>query len=197
MMATDPASDTGRYHDLCGPDIGRVMSALDWEFGDSPVCVTLTTTDGQPVAIGFCAPIRLKKAPYQSRQFCGMNLSYAVHSEFEGQGYGLAAACLAVQEAESLWRGQLAGKAFLNIQTYDGNGRSNSLIRSLRATSPFKNPEFAIVLSTGEIRQYSGARFSWVAALSSAEAHLLSMPFLNEIDAEVEPDNSVEFSPAG
>ena len=201
MMQTDPASGAGRYNDLCGLDIGRVMAKLDWYFSAAPVSVTLTNIDGQPMAIGFCAPIILNEAPSRQQQFCGINLSYAVHSEFEGRGYGLAASCLAIQGAASLWSDKLKADAFLNIQTRAENVRSNSLIRHLCGNAPFQEPAFSVQLSPQlkpkEVLQYSGARFSWSAALSNAEAHLLNMPFLNEIEAEDETENDLELAPAG
>lgn len=184
MMANDTAAAPSRYDDICGPHIGNVMSSLDWAFGEAPVTISLCDPEGEPLATGFAAPIRMRAPAQAQRGWHGINLSYAVHSQHEGRGYGLAVSCLVIQEAGSIWGARLQQGAFMNIQTRQGNDRSNSLMRLLSGDAAVEDASFSVQLPSGERLDYSGSRVDWSKALAIAEDHLLHMPFLREVCAD-------------
>lgn len=196
MMANDTAATPSRYDDICGPHIGNVMSRLDWAFGEAPVTISLCSPAGEPLATGFAAPIRMRAQAQAQRGWHGINLSYAVHSQHEGHGYGLAVSCLVIQEAASIWGARLQERAFMNIQTRQGNGRSNSLMRLLSGDAAVEDASFSVQLPSGERLDYSGSRVVWSKALAIAEDHLLNMPFLSEVSVDTAQQDAAEH-PAG
>lgn len=198
LRQMDPQGHTDRFQDICGPEIGRVMSCLDWHFmWESPVSVSLVSESGEPLATGYASPIQLKSTS-QTTGWDGINLSYAVNSQFEGKGFGLAASCLALLEAESMWGAQAAEGAFLNIQTRSANLRSNSLIRHLTDDGEFTPADFVVKMAAGDLTAFNGARIPWRRALAIAEHHLLEMPFLQEMQklGEIDqPEETEAFAP--
>lgn len=183
LIKNDTLAAPDRYASLYGVDTQAVTETLDWYFVDLPVMVSLSTNDGSQVALAFAAPICFKAS---KNKVHGINLSYSVHSEFEGRGLGLAAASLAITEADNLWRQHLTGtKMFLNIQTLASNASSLRLLN--RLTLPGEMLEactFDVKTNLGKTVQYVGARSQWHGAVSRAEQHLLNIPFLKEANGD-------------
>lgn len=178
MVKNDAAAAPSRYHSICGPHSGRVIAKLDWEYADTPVCVSLHTTSGEPVAVGYATPIYLKSRPAPGLPYRGINLSYAVHSEHEGRGYGLAAASLAIIEAATVWVELFRRDAFLNIQTRLENVRSTALMSRLRGDATFKAAVFKVAIPQKAPLLYVGERFSLQHALAMANQNLGAITFL-------------------
>lgn len=176
LFKSDPMSRQGRYDDINGRDIGSVMSKVGWLFADTPVTVGIMSGGNTAVAVGFAAPIVLDDSPGRPGNFDGINLSYAVHSAHEGHGYGLAAACLALQDAQAMWGEGLEG-AFLSIQTRAANARSNALVGALGGEL-CEESSFVAMLANGNRLDYSGFRLPWETALRRAEAIVRGLSFL-------------------
>jgi hypothetical protein len=167
MFQDDPLSKSGRYDDICGPDIGYVMPHVGWTFMDSPVTIGIQL-DKKTVAVGFVAPIILDTTKKANKvRIDGFNLSYTVHSEHEGNGFGLKASCLAILEAEKEW-GHLIRNGLLNIQTRSVNVRGNHLAKLLNATVA-SGVGFSATIKNGTVLEYAGYRSSWKDGVERAK----------------------------
>lgn len=128
--------DADRYRDLIGPDIHLVMRHTGWTFVGYPAIATCTReTDGFVAAVGWCAPIRwIDGKP-------GLNLSYACHPDFAGQG--LATLAVLRSFASYLEDVPSAVEWTVNIQCDSQNHASIALARKL-AFEPNGHAEFAV-----------------------------------------------------
>lgn len=170
MYRTDPKSTQGRYDDINGPSVAQVLPKVGWSYAEIPFAIALLN-DEAPVAIGFAAPIFLRQNnSSHMNEYDGINLSYTVHSEHEGRGFGLIASCLVLVEADKRW-GQQVKKGFLNIQTRAANVRSNALARVLGA-HPSEDASFEVTLDSGVHIAYAGFRTPWPVAIQQAKDHL-------------------------
>lgn len=120
---------------------------------------------GQCVAVGWATPLRLTDSKNLT-SFDGLNLSYVVDSRSEGKGYGIAAACLAITQAQTLWGAKLKN-VFLNIQTREENVRSNRLIEALQGNR-CEEACFTVNLRSGRTISYVGSRTPWLEAVALA-----------------------------
>lgn len=124
------ASNSTRYADICGPEIGSVMAHVGWSALDSPWCVVaIQPGTGEAVAAGWAGPIAIE----DGRR--GINMTYAVHSDWEGLGLARLASSLAFLQLEKnlSLKGHDAALADLNVvnvQTRAANARSTALARS-------------------------------------------------------------------
>jgi hypothetical protein len=171
MFKDDPLSKSGRYDDICGSDAAHVLKHIGWSYVGMPITIGVQI-DGKTVTVGFATPIVLNETRDASGdQVDGINLSYTVHSEHEGKGFGLKASCLAIIEADKVW-GHLVRDGFLNIQTRATNVRANRLAELLKA-HPSTKAGFSATLKDGTTLEYMGYRANWKDAVERAKEYVL------------------------
>lgn len=188
MMQSDPQSIHGRYQDICGPDIGAVMSKVGWSFVEAPVTVGVEL-DEKVVAVAFAAPITLwgdKSVKSDAGAPEGINLSYAIHSDYEGMGLGFLAACEVLKAIEERYKERL-NDAFLNIQTRGNNARSNGLADRLMDATPCAQASFVCQLDTGESIEFVGYRASFQTCMQRVNAHLSNAAMTADKERECSP----------
>jgi hypothetical protein len=167
MFKDDPLSKSGRYDDICGSDAASVLKRVGWSYAVMPLTIGVQLAE-QTIAVAFATPIVLDATRNAGgMQVDGINLSYTVHSEHEGKGFGLKASCLAILEAERLW-GPVLQNGFLNIQTRAANVRSNRLAQLLKAHTS-ADTGFSATLQDGSKVDYTGYRASWKDAVKLAK----------------------------
>lgn len=198
MLASDPQTSAGRYDDLTGPNTEAVLSALDWCYTELPMTLGVFVENGSIAAIAFATPVRLKssfalaKRKARSAQIDGVNLSYAVHSEHEGKGYGLLACALVMYQAGKTWSRELES-AFFNIQTRAGNARSQALMSKLSGAL-CSNAAFEAYPPSGEPIAFVGTRSPWPEALARTQRHLVAMGWADDPGQDdIEPLHSPSF----
>ena len=199
MYYTDPQSAAGRYADINGATARLASRLVDWHYTDYPVCVGVYAKDQCLAAIGFATPIRLNKRPEPVRTepdkrtaksrrstppseqsgIDAINLSYVVHSAYEGQGFGQTASCLAIRAAHDKW-GQLLEHGFLNIQTRLENTRSCALIERLAPDSRLYGSGFTVYPQGEPPVKFIGSRALWALAVQRAQNHLQSLDLCSD-----------------
>lgn len=204
MMRNDPKSGRGRYDDLVGTSASAALTQVGWRYIDYPVTVALMSSQGKPLAMGFAAPVRLKSRKitnnHERTSYDAINLAYAVHSEYEGKGFGLISACIAIAMANEAWQDKLHDSA-LNIQTPDFNTPSLALARKL-GVQLCGDACFDVTGANKPSRSYLGYRGIWQEAVTLAykllEERAQKFTFVarekQEYDPETEPAPGIRSS---
>lgn len=136
----------GRYADLCGPDIAKVIPLVGWYYIGKPVCLAAVDDQGKTIGMGWCAPVRGDNGQI------GANISYAVDSEWEGRGLGKLLSAMAF-EIHDLTDDR---SRFVNIQCRASNSTATAIAKSF-GMAPHEDGGFSVVLGKQRVA-YQGFR---------------------------------------
>lgn len=188
MLDRDKHQHPDRYSDMLGDDAVRARRVLPWCFASHPMSVGVFASGGHLVAIAYATLIRVRRhqrlqAPNDTEaSLTGVNLSYAVHSDYEGKGLALLASCLVIKAASQQWP-TLDHRHTVNIQTKTNNAPSMALAERLGA-SVCPEADFSYIHPEKGIRQYCGFRGFWPDTVAHCNTCLSKFLVLSDFEED-------------
>lgn len=154
-----------RMADICGSEIGAILSATGWRYGEhSNNGIAVVMANGEVAASSFIFSVVRHADACQ-----GVNLTYFCAPNQEGKGYTkIAVAAAYLHMASGISPDETP--AFVNVQTRKSNLGAIGLAKSL-GLSPSGAGDFEVNLSQG-IVQFSGFTSSHENMLTHCERFL-------------------------
>lgn len=152
--------EKARLNDLCGPEIGKVMWHVGWNYTHGAhAVVTARDSQAKVQAIGWAIQTDL-----------GINLSYAVAKRAEGNGLGRLVTSMAIIEADRQYGGFENPALLVHAQWRKSNYSSEVLAQRLGLVGDPKLA-FKADLNEGEVA-FLGASMPAASAVSVARRYV-------------------------